>query len=300
MVDRTRPRAGSGQPDRRPHRLHRRAGAADGDRPVDRDPLRPATTDRAVVGRRAGAGRPAAASSTIPPAVEPAWGRYVAGVVGRAAAADGHPRPRSPPTSRSAPACPAAPRSRWRSRWRSASTVTPVELAQLCRRAEHRASGVPSGIMDQLSIAAWRRRPCAADRLPRADGRPGARCRTTSRWSSSSSPTARWSAARTPIGSPSAPRPSARSARCARRRSTTSPASRDPVVRRARAARRQREPARARLRRRAARRRDLRDRRRADGRQPRQPARSVRAPRPRRWTQPSRAWRRRPACTARG
>lgn len=28
-----------------------------------------------------------------------------------------------------------------------------VELAQLCRRAEHRASGVPCGIMDQLAIA---------------------------------------------------------------------------------------------------------------------------------------------------
>ncbi len=32
----------------------------------------------------------------------------------------------------------------------------PVSLAQLCRRAEHRASGVPVGIMDQLSIAAGR------------------------------------------------------------------------------------------------------------------------------------------------
>jgi galactokinase len=31
---------------------------------------------------------------------------------------------------------------------------TPLQLAQLCQRAENRASGVPSGIMDQLSIAA--------------------------------------------------------------------------------------------------------------------------------------------------
>lgn len=30
----------------------------------------------------------------------------------------------------------------------------PVELAQLCRRAEHTATGVPTGIMDQLCIAA--------------------------------------------------------------------------------------------------------------------------------------------------
>lgn len=31
---------------------------------------------------------------------------------------------------------------------------TPLELARLCRRAEHLASGVPCGIMDQLAIAA--------------------------------------------------------------------------------------------------------------------------------------------------
>lgn len=30
---------------------------------------------------------------------------------------------------------------------------SPLELAQLCRRAEHRATGVPTGIMDQLCIA---------------------------------------------------------------------------------------------------------------------------------------------------
>jgi galactokinase len=30
----------------------------------------------------------------------------------------------------------------------------PVEVAELCRRAEHRATGVPTGIMDQLCIAA--------------------------------------------------------------------------------------------------------------------------------------------------
>lgn len=31
---------------------------------------------------------------------------------------------------------------------------TALELAELCRRAEHRASGVPCGIMDQLAVAA--------------------------------------------------------------------------------------------------------------------------------------------------
>ncbi len=31
---------------------------------------------------------------------------------------------------------------------------TPLQIAQLCQRAENRASGVPSGIMDQLSITA--------------------------------------------------------------------------------------------------------------------------------------------------
>ena len=34
------------------------------------------------------------------------------------------------------------------------TTSDAAELAQLCRRAEHRATGVPSGIMDQLAIAA--------------------------------------------------------------------------------------------------------------------------------------------------
>jgi galactokinase len=33
------------------------------------------------------------------------------------------------------------------------ATLTPVELAQLCRRAEHRATGTPTGIMDQLVCA---------------------------------------------------------------------------------------------------------------------------------------------------
>ena len=32
-------------------------------------------------------------------------------------------------------------------------TLTPLELAQLCRRAEHAATGVPCGIMDQLACA---------------------------------------------------------------------------------------------------------------------------------------------------
>ncbi len=31
---------------------------------------------------------------------------------------------------------------------------TPLELAQIARRAEHSATGVPTGIMDQLCIAA--------------------------------------------------------------------------------------------------------------------------------------------------
>ncbi|MFM1790498.1 MAG: galactokinase [Actinomycetota bacterium] len=34
--------------------------------------------------------------------------------------------------------------------------IPPVELAQLARRAEHRATGVPTGIMDQLCIASAR------------------------------------------------------------------------------------------------------------------------------------------------
>jgi galactokinase len=88
-----------------------------------------------------------------PAAVRPEWGRYVAGVV-----AELHPTrgirgtistdiPIGAGLSSSAALEVAVALA-------LGCELPPTELAQLCRRAEHRASGVPSGIMDQLSIAA--------------------------------------------------------------------------------------------------------------------------------------------------
>ena len=152
----TRPRPRSGEPHRRPHRLHRRAGAADGDRPGDDG------RGRAGRRRRRARRRPTSPSRRSVAARRRRPGRGRAGVGplrrrrGRRAAAAGRVRrARSAPTCRSAPACRRAPRSRWRSPSPSASTRRRRStLARLCQRAEHRASGVPCGIMDQLASAA--------------------------------------------------------------------------------------------------------------------------------------------------
>ena len=89
-----------------------------------------------------------------PAGVEPPWGRYVAGVVaelrGAACGFAGE-------VSTTIPV--GAGLSSSAALEVAAALVcgfagTALELAQLCRRAEFRASGVPCGIMDQLSIAA--------------------------------------------------------------------------------------------------------------------------------------------------
>lgn len=88
-----------------------------------------------------------------PATVEPGWGRYVAGVVAELRPADGirgrirTDIPIGAGLSSSAALEVAVALA-------LGASMSPVELAELCRRAEHRASGVPSGIMDQLSIAA--------------------------------------------------------------------------------------------------------------------------------------------------
>ena len=127
---------------------------------------------RAALGRRStGAGRPRARSTSPtcrPGSVEPAWGRYVAGVVAELApdarASTGtvthhHPGRHRPVVERRARG-----RGRPRPRRRRARRV---ELAQPCQRAEQLASGVPCGLMDQLASARRRRGPRPADRLPR-------------------------------------------------------------------------------------------------------------------------------------
>jgi galactokinase len=88
-----------------------------------------------------------------PQDVSPAWGKYVAGVVAEMNA----PRGFTGNLTTNIPIGAGLSSS-------AALEVgvalalghegTPLELAQLCQRAENRASGVPSGIMDQLSIAA--------------------------------------------------------------------------------------------------------------------------------------------------
>ena len=88
-----------------------------------------------------------------PSAVEPAWARYVAGVVAEvrpSAGAVGHVRstvPTGAGLSSSAALEVAVALA-------LGFEGSPVELALACQRAEQRASGVPSGIMDQLASTA--------------------------------------------------------------------------------------------------------------------------------------------------
>ena len=88
-----------------------------------------------------------------PAAVEPAWARYVAGVVAEMAPGHGFVGtvdsdvPAGAGLSSSAALEVAVALA-------LGFAGTPLALAQLCQRAERRASGVPCGIMDQLSSAA--------------------------------------------------------------------------------------------------------------------------------------------------
>ena len=87
-----------------------------------------------------------------PAAVSPSWARYVAGVVAELGPDDGLsgtvdstlPIGRGLSSSAALEVAVALALG--------ASVADPLALAQLCRRAEHRAVGVPSGIMDQLTI----------------------------------------------------------------------------------------------------------------------------------------------------
>ena len=85
--------------------------------------------------------------------VMPAWGRYVAGVaneMGCAAGIEGSVTTTIPIGAglSSSAALEVA------TALALGSTLSVTELAQLCRRAEHVATGVPCGIMDQLTSAA--------------------------------------------------------------------------------------------------------------------------------------------------
>ena len=88
-------------------------------------------------------------------AVEPAWARYVAGVVAEA-------RPDRGIRGRVTTSIPIGAGLSSSAALEVAVALAlgcegdAVEIAELCRRAEHRASGVPTGIMDQLAITAGR------------------------------------------------------------------------------------------------------------------------------------------------
>jgi galactokinase len=90
---------------------------------------------------------------TDPRAVTPPWARYVAGVVAQMSPTIGLSG-----TVRSTLPAGAGLSSSAALEIALALALgfegTPLELAQLCRRAEHAASGVPCGIMDQLASAA--------------------------------------------------------------------------------------------------------------------------------------------------
>jgi galactokinase len=87
--------------------------------------------------------------------VEPGWARYVAGVVAEA-------RPNHGIRGHVTTSIPIGAGLSSSAALEVAVALAlgcegdPVEIAELCRRAEHRASGVPTGIMDQLAITAGR------------------------------------------------------------------------------------------------------------------------------------------------
>ncbi len=90
-----------------------------------------------------------------PQAVEPSWARYIAGVVAEV-------RPRTGLRGRVGSTLPVGAGLSSSASLEVAVACalgydgTPLELARACQRAEQRASGVPCGIMDQLTSAAGR------------------------------------------------------------------------------------------------------------------------------------------------
>ena len=88
-----------------------------------------------------------------PHGVEPSWGRYVAGVVAELQPTEGFTGTLSTDIPIGAGLSSSAALEVGMALALGASGDA-AAIAEMCRRAEHRASGVPCGIMDQLSIAA--------------------------------------------------------------------------------------------------------------------------------------------------
>jgi galactokinase len=89
-----------------------------------------------------------------PATVEPAWARYVAGVVAELGPSIGFEGGVSSTLPLGSGLSSSAALEVAVALAMGADRSDPVALAQLCRRAEQRASGVPCGIMDQLASVA--------------------------------------------------------------------------------------------------------------------------------------------------
>ncbi len=89
-----------------------------------------------------------------PASVEPAWGRYVAGIVAVLRPSLGGRGTVSTTLPTGAGLSSSAALEVALALALGADDHDPVALAHLCQRAEHVASGVPCGIMDQLVVAA--------------------------------------------------------------------------------------------------------------------------------------------------
>ena len=161
--------ARAGEPDRRPHRPHRRAGAADGDRPRhDRRPGGAAATWSSCAPPIEP--EPAVVPLDVddPAAVAPAWARYVAGVVAELRPAVGLRRLGRHDAARSAPGCPRRRPSRWPSRWRSGFDGAAARPGPA--RASAPSSGRPACPAGSWTSSpappAWRATPCASTARP--------------------------------------------------------------------------------------------------------------------------------------
>ncbi len=149
------PRPRAGQPDRRPHRLPRRTGPPDGDRPRhDGRGRRRAATPSSSARPTRTSPRSCRSTWTIPATVEPGWARYVAGRGGRGAAGSGlRGDGVDDAADRRRPVVERRPRGGGGAGPRVRGHVAGAGPGLPAGRAAGQ-SGVPSGIMDQLASAA--------------------------------------------------------------------------------------------------------------------------------------------------
>ena len=161
---------GAGEPHRRPHRLQRGSGPAHGRRPGDDGDVRSRRGIRSSAVRRASPSRPTSTSVPLDPEILRQASSHL-GAVRRRHGRRVHPtsgrRGRCTPRSPSARDSPRAPRSEVAVALALGFEAEPLTLARICQHAEQAATGVPTGIMDQLVVSAAREGQRPADRLRR-------------------------------------------------------------------------------------------------------------------------------------